>query len=414
VAELLTRIANERRADPRPLQFEARPTQASPAILHQAALIRARAQLAESHSEKDRILAQEVRAVDDLVRAANLLIERLREWYALHAPEAVRLSPDAERLTAMVAEHGDRDHVLAALEHAEMSAASLGTDLDAGDLEGVQTFAKALRGVHESWRGLERRIGALMEEVAPNLAAAVGPVLGARLIAQAGSLERLATYPAGTVQLLGAEKALFRHLKEGTLPPKHGVLFQHPAIHAAAPWQRGAAARALAQAAALAAKADAFTGRDMREEIKADVEAALARIKRERQAPPQNRRGPPRGPPGRGPPGRGPPGSGPSGRGPPRSGTFGARPPGRGPPDRGPPDRGPPGRGPPGRGPPGRGPPGGSGPPRGPGGAGGQRREDRRDDRRDDRDKRDGPKRRGPGAFRRRDGPAPPPGRGDK
>ena len=91
------------------------------------------------------------------------------------------------------------------------------------------------------------RNGVLMESVAPNVAFVVGPVLGARLIAISGGLTRLATWPAGTVQLLGAETALFRHLKEGTAPPKHGILFQHPDVHKAPPWQRGPTARVTPQ-----------------------------------------------------------------------------------------------------------------------------------------------------------------------
>lgn len=76
------------------------------AVLHQAAILRVRKQLAESHAEADRILSQEVRAIDDLVRTANLLVERLREWYALHAPEATRTITDSETLARLVSEKG--------------------------------------------------------------------------------------------------------------------------------------------------------------------------------------------------------------------------------------------------------------------------------------------------------------------
>ena len=319
VADLLQHCAEEATS----LRFEPVDTRgADPAVLHQAALARARRQLALRHSEKDRVLAQEVRAVDDLVRAANLLIERLREWYALHAPEAVRLEPDAERLASLVAEHGERAAVFAALRQADLAQTSLGSELDPADLEALRGFAAALTAVHASWRGLEARIRALMDEVAPNVAAAAGAVLGARLVAQAGSLERLATYPAGTVQLLGAETALFRHLKEGARPPKHGLLFQHPKVHQAPPWQRGALARAIASAVALAAKADAFTHRDVRADVERSLEADYARIARTRarararDAPAKGRgpgggarQDPARPGGGRGGPGRGPPGA---------------------------------------------------------------------------------------------------------
>lgn len=312
------------------LRFEPRalPSGTDRRILHRAAVLRAKDQLKGAHGEGDRILSQEVRAIDDLVRAANLLMERLREWYALHAPEAVRAAPGKE-LASLVASH-DRAGVLATLE---LTEATLGSDIADADASVLQGFAAALAAIHDSWDNLERRVQELMTETAPNLASVVGPVLGARLIAQAGSLERLAGFPTGTVQTLGAETALFRHIKEGSKPPKHGILFQHPRVHQAKPWQRGPIAKSLALQASLGAKADAFTGRDMQAELAERLEADLAHIAASKNNPPKRKpegrfgrdgggRGPPRqgGRPGGKPfqrDGRGP---APDNRGPPRSG----------------------------------------------------------------------------------------------
>lgn len=255
-------------------------------VLHQAALLRVRKQLSLSHAETDRILAQEIRAIDDLVRTANLLVERLREWYALHAPEATRMVTDAETLAKLVAEKGDRTSVMAAIDQAKVAESSLGSDLDPADLTVLRGFAAALAAVHESWHALEARVQDLMMTVAPNVGHVVGPIIGARMIALSGGLTRLAMWPAGTVQLLGAETALFRHIKEGTKPPKHGILFQHPSVHLAPPWQRGPIARILALAAAKAAKADAFTKNDLRPLLTEEVKVGLERIQRERLRPP--------------------------------------------------------------------------------------------------------------------------------
>ncbi|HUR62938.1 MAG TPA: hypothetical protein VM241_00495 [Candidatus Thermoplasmatota archaeon] len=321
---------------PGPLRFEAVqvPAGTDLGVLHQAALTVARRKLSVSNTEGDRILAQEVRAIDDLVRTANLLVERLREWYALHAPEATRLVTDAQELAKLVSEHGDRDAVMKALDQAQMAQSSLGTDLQPEDMAVLQGFAGALSAVHASWKALEARVAVLMEQVAPNVASVVGPVLGARLIALSGGLSRLATWPSGTVQLLGAETALFRHLKEGTRSPKHGILFQHPTVHQAPPWQRGPTARALALAAATGAKADAFTKNDLRPFLAAQLKADMERIAQRKPKPrapfnPRFAKAPARGP-SYGRDARDGP------RGPPRSGGYG------GPPrdDRGP--RGPP------------------------------------------------------------------------
>ncbi|MGB1697889.1 MAG: NOP5/NOP56 family protein, partial [Thermoplasmatota archaeon] len=253
--------------------------------LHQAAILVARARIAESHTEKDRIIAQEVRAVDDLIRAANLMLERLREWYALHAPEVTRTVTSGESLATLVGTHGTRKAVLTELGRASEIKSSLGNDLGEADLAVLQGFAAALSSIYDSWNAIEARISESMAEVAPNLSHVVGPVIGARMISQAGSLQRLAIVPTGTVQTLGAETALFRHLKEGTSPPKHGILYQHPKVNTAQRWKQGPIARAIALQASLAAKADAFTQNDLRDHLDKQLQADLARIETDRPKP---------------------------------------------------------------------------------------------------------------------------------
>jgi nucleolar protein 56 len=99
-----------------------------------------------------------------------------------------------------------------------------------------------------------------MEHVAPNIKDILGSTIGARMIAKVGGLDKLAVLPASTIQVLGAEKALFRALKTGTRPPKHGILFQHSLVHSSPRWQRGKIARVLATKVALAARVDAYSG----------------------------------------------------------------------------------------------------------------------------------------------------------
>jgi nucleolar protein 56 len=125
-----------------------------------------------------------------------------------------------------------------------------------------------------------------MEEVAPNTKALAGSLLGARLIAIAGGLSNLSRKPASTIQILGAEKALFRSLKTGTLPPKHGLIFQHTFLHDAKRWQRGKIARALAGKLAIAVRTDAFGGRDIRAALKADLDKRVAEIQEKYREPP--------------------------------------------------------------------------------------------------------------------------------
>ncbi len=109
-------------------------------------------------------------------------------------------------------------------------------------------------------KDIEEHIEEQMKAEAPNTSVILGALVGARILARAGSLRRLATMPASTIQVLGAEKALFRSLKTGANPPKHGILFQHAIVHAAPRWQRGKVARAIAAKAAIAARVDVFKG----------------------------------------------------------------------------------------------------------------------------------------------------------
>jgi nucleolar protein 56 len=164
---------------------------------------------------------------------------------------------------------------------------SIGSEIDQEDLASVRVLASALTDSLKARAGLERYIEARMKEVAPNIGAIAGPVIGARLMMHAGSLGRLASLPSGTVQLLGAEKAMFRHLKDGSRPPKHGILFQHPWVHSAPPWQRGAIARALAAKICLAARADAYSRNDISGLLKEQLEKRVAEIKKQHASPPK-------------------------------------------------------------------------------------------------------------------------------
>ena len=124
-----------------------------------------------------------------------------------------------------------------------------------------------------------------MEEVAPNIKALAGTLLGARLIALGGRLENLAKKPASTVQVLGAEKALFRSIRTGTHPPKHGIIFQHTMIHESKQWQRGKIARVLAGKLAIASRIDAYGGRYMGDKLIEDLEKRVKEIKEKYEKP---------------------------------------------------------------------------------------------------------------------------------
>ena len=124
----------------------------------------------------------------------------------------------------------------------------------------VREFAKSIKSLQTTKKSLNDYIDHRMGEIAPNLKDLAGASLGAKLIAHVGGVEKLSKMPSGTVQVLGAEKALFRHLKTGERPPKHGLIFQHPSVWGAKWWLRGKIARTLALKISLAVRKDVYSG----------------------------------------------------------------------------------------------------------------------------------------------------------
>lgn len=253
----------------------------------------------------DRFIVQAVRALDDTIDTINLTSERLHEWYGLHFPELADYARE-ERYARLIAEKGSREAIQDALD---LQLESVGSELEEKDLEVVRGFASNLIQLYEEKGRLEAYIADRMEEAAPNITSIVGASLGARLISIAGGLKRLSRMPAGTVQLLGAEKALFAHLRQGKRPPKHGVIFQHPTVHRAPYWQRGNISRTMGGKLAIASKVDYFKGEFIGDKLNEDIARRVEEImkkypeppkKEQRPRPEQRPQGQHRGPPRQG------------------------------------------------------------------------------------------------------------------
>ena len=241
--------------------------------------------------KRDLIIAQGIQTLDDLDRTVNLFMGRLREWYGVYFPELDRLIEKHETYSRLVMNLGDRENYTAdALEKenipkersqlvAKAAESSMGADIAERDLEQIQELAKNVLSFYDLRKNMDNYVDTTMEEMAPNVRAVAGALLGARLIAIAGSLQNLAMRPASTIQVLGAEKALFRSLKTGARPPKHGLIFQHTLLHDAKRWQRGKIARVIAGKLAIAARADAFGGHYIGDQLKADINKRLEEIR---------------------------------------------------------------------------------------------------------------------------------------
>ena len=222
-------------------------------MLHTLNIALAKKQIAQAVTPARRIIAA-VEAVDDIDETGNILAERLKEWYLLNFNE---IPLKGEELARYIIE----------LKNTEKPIER--------DLRLMQSLASSLLGLYKTRSSIEEYLKESMPGIAPNLTNIAGHSLGARLLSIAGSLERLARMPSSTVQVIGANNALFKHLKGKAPSPKHGVIFRHPLVNTAPRWQRGKIARALASKISLAARYDCYSGKlneGLLEELKTKVE----------------------------------------------------------------------------------------------------------------------------------------------
>ena len=212
----------------------------------------------ESASE-DKHLIQAINSIDEIDESISKLIERIREWYALYFPE-MDVIKNNETYIKLISQNKTKEKIVEAKPDAfPADIIDLEDDINPKDIEIMNNYANSIYEMQQTRKNIEEYVDFKMQEIAPNLRLLVGASLGAKLISHAGGLKRLAMYPSSTVQIMGAEKALFRHLKSGDRPPKYGLIYQHPQVRGAKWWNRGKIARMLAGMISHAVRRDVFT-----------------------------------------------------------------------------------------------------------------------------------------------------------
>lgn len=251
-------------------------------------LEKARAGVKKAFEKRDIQLIQAVRCLDDLDSAKALLFTRVIEWFRINFPEFSL--QNEESACAAIAEFGSKEKfeekklaeivgAAKAKEIMEQAGASYGPAFTAADEKAVKELAGAVNGLFAARKKMEEFIEAEAKASLKNLSHLTEALLAAKFVTIAGGLKRLAEMPGSTIQVIGAEKALFKHLRKGTKPPKHGLIFQSPLVRGAPLAERGRNARALAAKLAIAAKADYFTGNFIAEKLKKDLEKRLKQIR---------------------------------------------------------------------------------------------------------------------------------------
>jgi nucleolar protein 56 len=204
----------------------------------------------------DRQIIAAIEAIEDIDETGNILGERLKEWYMMNFGEIGLKGEELARhiigMKGSPAEH---------------------------ELKLMQSLAATLLGLYESRLSIEEYLKKSMTQLAPNLTNIAGYLLGARLIRIAGGLGKLASMPSSTVQVIGANNALFKHLRGKAPSPKHGVIFRHPYIGSAPKWQRGKIARALASKISLAARYDNYSG-ELADSLASELEKKVMEIRK--------------------------------------------------------------------------------------------------------------------------------------
>ena len=264
----------------------------SPEEKRQRLLGLARESLSTAYSGNEHSIAQAIASYNELEKTRNLVHEKLEEWYGIFFPElrlanqvtyakfiaefgADKKAMDAEKLSALLG--GAAEAV------SRQASTSIGRDPTPEEYDQLRSLASLELSIADAEAGLDRYLESSAKKLMPNITYLVDYKVAAELLGRAGSLIKLANMPSGTIQLLGAEKALFKHIKFGTKPPKYGTLFKLQQVGGAGRWDRGRIARIYATKIAIAARADAISKNFIADKLKEQIDRVVSIQRPERR-----------------------------------------------------------------------------------------------------------------------------------
>ena len=247
-------------------------------------LSKAKESVGNAYAGSEHAVIQAINSYLEVEKVRNLLYERIEEWYGMYFPE-LRVGSQST-LVKFITRFGGNKKDAKQEEVKELMGDktnevlnqiknSIGREPSGDEFETLKTLAESDLMLMKTEERIDEYLSKSTKELMPNITHLVDYKVAAELLSKAGSLERLAMMPASTVQLLGAEKALFKHLRYGSKPPKYGVLFKLPQIATAGKKQRGRMARIYATKITIAAKADAFSKKFIADKLKADLEKRM-------------------------------------------------------------------------------------------------------------------------------------------
>lgn len=218
-----------------------------------------------SEVDREKHLVKAVKMLDCVEKSISKKEENFKDWYSLHFPEFIDEIDDIEHITKILSSNVERDKLES---FDDLASSSKGADITQKEKDILQKIVDDLKSDIDTRSNLEDYIENLVKQEIPNLDKTLGTFLAARMIALAGGLEDMAKKPASTIQMLGAEKALFRHLRGKGKSPKHGILFEHEYVNQLPESQRGKMARFIANKTVMAARLDSYGDKDKGEKFR--------------------------------------------------------------------------------------------------------------------------------------------------
>lgn len=216
---------------------------------------------------KEQFIIQTINSIEELDIICNRLSKRIREWYGYYFPEAPHKIIDNEIFIRTIIEK-DKNYLMKDFNIDKSMGPDIGqNEIKSRDIDKIIEYARQVQSMYDQRESLKEYLEELMKELCPNIYEAAGTLIGAKLLEKAGSLKHLSMMPSSTIQLLGAERALFRHLRNKKIrPPKHGIILNHPYVLNSK--DKGKAARQLAAKISIASKVDFFKGEFIGDKLK--------------------------------------------------------------------------------------------------------------------------------------------------
>jgi len=268
----------------------------------------AKSSVGSAYAGTEHSITQAIASYNELEKSRNLVHEKLEEWYGIFFPELRLVNPISYAkfiirfgMDKKAADQTQLAELLGGAAEAVQAQAgkSIGREPTEEEYQQLKALAELELHIAETEEKLDKYLETSTKKLMPNITYLIDYKIAAEILGKAGSLNKLAMMPAGTIQLLGAEKALFKHIKFGSKPPKYGSIFKLQQVGGAARFDRGRIARAYGAKLAIAARADGISKNFIADKLKAQLDEAIKRqSNRPPKAGPQNRRYQERGPQG--------------------------------------------------------------------------------------------------------------------